>query len=227
MQLPQSFNWQWPIRLRETLSAASNFDVTYPITLNVLDLPANDLVWDPFAQLIYASLPSSYGANGNSIAVINPATGTITGYHYAGSEPAQLALDSTAKYLYVGLDGNGSVQRLNLPAFTPDIDINLGGTNGANLAGAIAVSPTNSHTVAVALENGCCGSSFLQFFTDSTKLTSAVNTSISQLAFASGTTLYGYSSNTLSKIAVSATGGTLRQQWSNLSLGTRSSIPEA
>ncbi len=202
-----------------TLSPASNFDVTYPVTLNVLDLPANDLVWDPFAQLIYASLPSSYGTNGNSIAVINPATGAVTGFHFAGSEPTKLALDSTAKYLYVGLNGNGSVQRLNLPAFTPDIDINLGGTNGATLAGAIAVSPTNSHTVAVALESGCCGSSSLDFFTDSTKLTSAVNTSINQLAFANGTTLYGYSPNTLSKIAVSATGGTLGQQWSYLVTG--------
>jgi hypothetical protein len=202
-----------------TISATSSFDVTYPVTLTVLDLPANDLVWDPFAQLLYASLPSSYGANGNSIAVINPATGAITGYHYAGSEPTKLAIDGTSKYLYVGLNGNGSVQRLDLPAFTPDIDISLGGTNGANLAGAIAVSPTNPQTIAVALTGGCCGYGPVQFFTGATQLANSVSSSIGQLAFASGSVLYGYNPGTLSKINVSATGGTLGPQWNNIVTG--------
>src|SRR5262249_19491479 len=85
------------------LSPIFNFDVTFPATITVLNLPANDLVWDPFTQLIYASLPSSYGANGNSIAVINPATKSVTGYHFSGSEPHALALDSNSKFLYVGL----------------------------------------------------------------------------------------------------------------------------
>src|SRR5262249_11647964 len=44
------------------LSPIFNFNITYPATITVLNLPANDLVWDPFTQLIYASLPSSYGA---------------------------------------------------------------------------------------------------------------------------------------------------------------------
>jgi hypothetical protein len=95
-----------------TISPAKIFNVTFPVNLTVLDLAANALVWDPFAQVVYASLPSSYGTNGNSIAVINPSTGAVTGYHFAGSEPMKLALDSTSKYLYVGLNGNGSIQRL-------------------------------------------------------------------------------------------------------------------
>jgi hypothetical protein len=152
--------------------------------------------------------------------VINPATGAITGYHYAGSEPTKLAIDGTSKYLYVGLNGNGSVQRLDLPAFTPDIDISLGGTNGANLAGAIAVSPTNSQTIAVALTGGgCCGYGPVQFFTGATQLANSVSSSIGQLAFASGTILYGYTPGTLSKINVSATGGTLGPQWNDIVTG--------
>ncbi len=35
-----------------TISAPLAFDLTYPVTVTVLDLPANDLVWDPFAQLL-------------------------------------------------------------------------------------------------------------------------------------------------------------------------------
>ncbi|MFZ0537695.1 MAG: hypothetical protein WAM47_12555, partial [Candidatus Sulfotelmatobacter sp.] len=166
------------------------------------------------------SMPSSYGANGNSIAVINPSTGAVTGFFYAGSEPTKLALDSTSKFLYVGLNGDGSIQRLDLPAFSDDIVIGLGSTtDGPNLAQAIAVSPTNSHTIAVALnEDSCCSSSGpLEFFTDSTKLANSVSTpAINQISFASGTTLYGYYPDTLSQVTVSSTGGTLAQQWSDL-----------
>jgi hypothetical protein len=203
-----------------TLSPPITFNLTYPINLTVLNLPANDIVWDPFAQLIYASLPSSYGANGNSIAVINPSTGAVTGFFYAGSEPTKLALDSTSKFLYVGLNGSSSIQRLDLPGFTDDIEISLG-NEGSNpyLAGAIAVSPTNSHMIAVALTNGnCCGyATPLEFFTDATELANSVSTPpMNQVTFASGTTLYGYEPDTLSKVTVSSTGGTLAQQWTGL-----------
>lgn len=199
-----------------TISPLSTFEVTSPLTVTVLDLPANDLVWDPFASVIYASMPSSYGVNGNSIAVINPTAGTVTGFHFAGSEPTKMALSATSNYLYVGLNGNGSVQRLILPAFTKDIDINLGNTSGSlNFANDLKVSPTNTHTVAVAVSsNACCGFGSLVFFTDSTELANSVtNPSISQIIFPTGTTLFGYSNATLSQIAVSSTGGTLKTDW--------------
>lgn len=206
------------------LSGAVTFDVTYPVTITVLDLPANDLVWDPFAQLIYASMPSSYGENGNTIAVINPSTGVVTGYHFAGSEPTKLALSATSNYLYVGLNGNGSVERLNLPAFTKDIEVSLGteSNGGPYVAGDLKVSPSDAHTYAVATSpNECCGAGFpLVFYTDSTKLANSVNSvTISQVIFANNTTLYGYYSGTLSQIAVSSTGGTLSKQWDDVVQG--------
>lgn len=210
-----------------TLSGAMTFDVTYPATITVLDLPANDLVWDPFAQLIYASLPSTYGENGNSIAVINPATGAVTGYHFAGSEPTKLALSATSNYLYVGLNGNGSIERLNLPAFTKDINVSLGKeTNGgAYIASDLKVSPSDAHTYAVALNitSECCGyqSGPLSFYTDSTKLADSVtSTAFSQILFPTGSTLYGYSNGIVSQVAVSSAGGTLGQQWSDLVYGS-------
>ena len=205
-----------------TISSPVSFDVTYALTVTVLDLPANDLVWDPFAQLIYASMPSSYGVNGNSIAVINPSKGVVNGYNFAGSEPTKIAIDSTSKFLYAGLNGNGSIQRLNLPAFTPDIQISLGDTSsGPNLAQALAVSPTDSHTIAAGLSGACCSESGpLEFFTDSSLLANSITSvPINQVAFASGTTLYGYSSATLSQVSVTTTGGTLTKQWNNLVTG--------
>jgi len=61
-------------------SSTIDFDVTYPAKITTLDLPANDIIWDPYAQRIYASLPSSYGSNGNTIAVVNPSTGKVVKY---------------------------------------------------------------------------------------------------------------------------------------------------
>jgi trimeric autotransporter adhesin len=203
-----------------TISPASSFNVTYPVTLTVLDLPANDIIWDPFAQLIYASMPSSYGTNGNTIAVINPTTGAVTGYHFAGSEPTQLALDSKSEYLYVGLNGVGAVQQLDLPSFTAGNLISLGTTTGGpNLAQAVAVSPTNSQTIAVALNTCCCcdNGGPIEFFTGTAKLADSVSTeNANQLVFASGTTLYGYEPDTLTQVTVGSSGGTLAQTWSDM-----------
>src|SRR5260370_33672391 len=200
------------------ISSGINFNVTYPAKVTVLDLPANDLVWDPYAQRIYASLPSSYGSQGNTIAVINPFTGKTSGYNFAGSEPNQLALSSDSKYLYVGLNGNGSVQRLVLPTFTPDIDVNLGISQiaGLNTALNLQVYPGHSHTFAVAEgTSGCCGASGLFFYTDATQLPNFITyPTFTDIGFANASTLYGYYNGTVNDFTVNSIGGTLRPQWS-------------
>ena len=202
------------------ISSAINFNVTYPAKVTVLDLPANDLVWDPYAQRIYASLPSSYGSQGNTIAVINPTTGKTTGYHFAGSEPNQLALSSDSKYLYVGLNGNGSVQRLVLPSFTQDIDVSLGTSSydGLNTALDLQISPGDSHTFAVTEgTSGCCGSSGLYFFKDSAQLPDSITyPTFTSIVFADAITLYAYYSGTVGDVTVNSSGGTLGQQWNSL-----------
>jgi hypothetical protein len=203
------------------ISSTLTFDVTYPALVHTLNIPANDLVWDPYAQSIYASLPSSYGPNGNSIAVINPKNGSVTGYYFAGSEPTQMALSGDGKYLYVGLNGNGSVQRLILPGFTLDINVSLGNNEfgGVNTAGDLAVSPGDPHTLAVAIGGGCCGG-LLEFFTDTTLLPDSISyPSISYMQFANASTLYGYAESTLSQVAVNPNGGTLTTQWNDLLTG--------
>lgn len=200
-----------------------NFDVTYPVNVNILDLPANDIVWDPVAKRIYASMPSSFGTNGNSIAVINPATGNVSAYHFVGSEPTKLALSADSAYLYVGLNGNGSIQRVALPTFTLDINVSLGSSQygGLNVASDLKVSPGDPHTFAVTLGTaGCCGGGPLEFFTDTTQLANSVTyPTINDLAFADANTLYGYSNGTVSQIAVNSSGGTLSQQWNGLVSG--------
>ena len=207
------------------MSPAIQFDVTYPTKIAILDLPANNLVWDPYAQRIYASVPSSYGSNGNTIAVIDPSKARIDGYYFAGSEPDQLALSADSKYLYVGLDGSGSLQRFILPHFTPDISVNLGTSEygGLNTALDLQVSPGNSHTYAViAGSSESYYGTALYFYTDATQLAGSIQDSgISDIVFASPSTLYGYDgSGTVSQVSVNSSGGTLGQQWSSLVSGS-------
>lgn len=202
------------------VSQIINFNVTYPAKVTVLNLPANDIVWDPFAQRIYASLPSSFGSHGNSIVVINPFNGKVFGYHFAGSEPGALALSGDSHYLYAGLNGNGSVQRFVLPTFSPDIDVSLGTSlyGGLNTALSLQVSPGNSHTFAVAEGTvGCCGNSGLYFYKDSNQLPNYITyPTFNDLVYADATTLYGYSNGTLADVTVDSNGGTLGQQWNSL-----------
>jgi hypothetical protein len=203
------------------VSTPLNFNVTYPALVRILNLPANDIVWDPNAQKIYASLPSSFGTNGNSIAVIDPVKGVVDGYYFAGSEPATLAVSSDGQYLYVGLNGDGSVQRMILPSFALDINVSLGSTNfgGINTAAEIQVSPGDSHTFAVDISSGeCCGGGgSLEFFTNSTLLANAVTyPAINSFQFANASTLYGYSYDVLSQVAVSTTGGMVTTQWNDI-----------
>ncbi len=57
-----------------------------------ISLVSKDILYNPTDQKIYASVPSSAGSNGNSIARINPTTGEINSTVFVGSEPGKLAL---------------------------------------------------------------------------------------------------------------------------------------
>lgn len=197
------------------LSPILDFNVSYPAQVRTLNIPANDLIWDPNAQLIYASLPSSYGTNGNSIAVINPFSGKILAYHFVGSEPNQLALSADGSYLYVGLNGNGSVQRMILPSFALDINVSLGVSEYGelNVANGLQVSPGDPHTYAVALGSQEFPGP-LEFFTDASLLPNSITyPTVDSIQFANSSTLYGYGNDTLIQVAVNSSGGTLTTQW--------------
>src|SRR2546429_2887508 len=66
-------------------------------TIVHLPLVTNDLVSDPVTQLIYASVPSSVGAGGNSITPINPASSAAGTPVFVGSEPNKMALSDDGK----------------------------------------------------------------------------------------------------------------------------------
>jgi hypothetical protein len=134
-------------------SAPATFTIGEGQAADLLNLGANDLVWDPAHQQLYLSLPNTAPANPNTIAVVDPAGGSVAAAYFAGSQPDRLAISDDGRYLYAGLDGGAAVRRFSLPSFAKDIDLSLGSdpTYGAYVARDLAVAPATPGTVAVSL----------------------------------------------------------------------------
>jgi hypothetical protein len=79
-----------------------------------IPLAARAMVYDPFSRLLYASIEATAIGNPNTIAVIDPLAGKVNQYIAVGNNPRQLAVSNDGKYLYVALDGDHAIQRINL-----------------------------------------------------------------------------------------------------------------
>jgi hypothetical protein len=91
--------------------------------VRLLDLEAQDLVYDPARKLLYASIPNREGALGETISAIDPNTLNIVQSIVAGPNPRRLAMSPDNRYLYASrLAWNGSeeLRRLNLDGATFD-----------------------------------------------------------------------------------------------------------
>jgi hypothetical protein len=101
---------------------------------------------------IYATVPSSVGNGGNSVAAIDPATGAVTSSTFVGSEPNKLALSDDGNSLYVALDGASAIRRFDTQTNTPGLQFSVGQDSffGRYLVNDFAVAPGNPNLVAVA-----------------------------------------------------------------------------
>ncbi len=87
----------------------------YPLVVfQALPISAASLVYNSTTGMLYASIPSSATANANTILPINPLTGATGTPIPVGNNPGKLALSSDGAYLYVGLNGDHTLQRINL-----------------------------------------------------------------------------------------------------------------
>jgi hypothetical protein len=123
--------------------------VAAAVEVRRITLPTRDLVTDPVRQRIYASVPGTSSAFGNSIVRLDPTTGKVEASVFVGSEPKAIAIDANATVLYVGLNGTGRIARVNLATFMPDLEFAIDSVAGAFLAENIAVMPGNPETIAV------------------------------------------------------------------------------
>src|ERR1051325_9081124 len=113
-------------------------------------LNSNDLVYSPTTKRLYASVPSSAGAGGNTITPIDPATGALGTPVFIGSEPNKLAISDDGITLYASLDGAFAVRRMNVQTQTPGSQFALGGDDSLGLftVNDIGVAPGARDTVA-------------------------------------------------------------------------------
>jgi uncharacterized repeat protein (TIGR01451 family) len=133
-------------------TALGAINILDPPTSNVLQIPlaTRELVYDASRGVIYASTPASNRLAGNLIAAIDPATGGMTRAVEAGSEPDQLALSDSGRYLHVALDGAMGVQRFDLASNTADLSFPLS-TNDICFAQDLEAQPGSPETVAASL----------------------------------------------------------------------------
>jgi hypothetical protein len=140
--------------------------------ITVYGVGGNDVVWDSLRQKFYVSTPGIQGEFGDKIVVVDPVAGTITPSVFIGSDPAELSLSSDAQYLYVGLNGHNSVQRLTLPALIQDISFPLGSDSfdGPFFALGLKGAPGSPHAAAVstAIFSGSPSSTGITIFDDAT-----------------------------------------------------------
>jgi hypothetical protein len=90
----------------------------------VLDLQLNDICYSAANDRLYGAMPGDR-AEGNSIAVIHPATGAVEQYIPIGSEPSVVRVSANGRYLYVALYGSPLIQRYDLLSSTLDTPISL------------------------------------------------------------------------------------------------------
>jgi hypothetical protein len=116
-----------------------------------LSLPANDVVYNPGDGMLYASMPGSAGAAGNSIVPINPATGEMGAPVLVGSEPGKLVMSDDGRTLYISLNGAVAIRRFDTVMRTPGQQFSIGnGSISSYAVNDLAVAPGNPNLVAVA-----------------------------------------------------------------------------
>jgi hypothetical protein len=189
-----------------------------PAFVRQMTLTANDLVFSPATQKFYASVPSSEGSTGNSIAEIDPVSATVTNRTFVGSEPTVLGQADDGATLYVGLDAAASIRSYNILNHTAGAQFIVGrdNTDGPYGFSDIAVVPGNPSAVAVARQkrNILPGEAGIAIFDNGVQRPNTgpgvfVGGSRS-IAFASASVLYGDNGNQgLSTLSVDNSGVSL------------------
>lgn len=110
-----------------------------------------DVVWDASHGRLYISISASDPVAPNTVVAVDPVSGKAGTPVPAGNNPDLLSISSDASYLWIGLDGDYSIQRLLLPGLTKDISIPmpLDPYSKPQQPVCVQADPFNPHTLAV------------------------------------------------------------------------------
>lgn len=120
-------NYGWVPVTASNLSPGGGTSAVLPLTIYaVVNVPANSILFDPFSQNLYATVPSTAtNLTGNSIVSINPNTTVVGTPIPVGSGPNPMAETTNGNYLFVGLSGSDSLAQFDLIHQTVDATIPL------------------------------------------------------------------------------------------------------
>ena len=124
-------------------------------SIKVIDLVTSDIVFNHYDNKIYATTPSSAGALGNSICIIDPVTAVVDTAVFIGSEPAKIGLSDNGEMLYVALDGAAAVRPFSAKTRSSGQQFSLGSDpfSGPYYVEDIEVLSGSTNSIAVALRN--------------------------------------------------------------------------
>ena len=152
-------NYGWAAVTVSNPSPGGGISQILPLTIyNVVNVPASGLLFDPFSQLLYATIPgTATNFTGNSIVTINPVTGTVGTPISVGSQPTVMTETSDGNYLYIGLSGADSVAQFDLlhQSLTNTIPISITqyGSTSSAAATWLAAMPGTDTTLAINLNS--------------------------------------------------------------------------
>jgi Ca2+-binding RTX toxin-like protein len=170
---------------------SSNLD---DLALHFVSVRANDMVFVSARHELYASVAASDLNYGGKLVAINASTGEVEDALNLGGSPHALAASDDGSTLYVSLDSQREVARVDLDSFSEVQHFGIGTEYGipGYYANDIAVMPGTTDTIAVAREyngshrgnalvkNGVVLPSFTGLYTGGDRI-----------EFADATTLYG------------------------------------
>lgn len=193
-------NYGWAPVTVSNPSPGGGVSSVVPITIyDLVNVPANSILFDPYGQSLYATTPSNAtGIAGNSVVAINPFTGAVGSPVAVGSQPTVMAETTDGDYLYIGLSGADSLAQFDLLTQSVTATVPLEYESANTPALSLAAMPGTDTTLAIGISNGW--DNFGIF--DVTGNTGSFRTNVSGIyegdnpVFASPTELYAYDSQT-------------------------------
>lgn len=129
--------------------------VVRPAGRFLLELQVIDLAWDPVGARLFASVADTDPTYPNVVVMVDPTDGQIIGTLGPGSMPGRLAIADDASVLYVALNGEAAIARVDLATLQTDLTFPVGVEDSGELLFAedIDVMPGAPGTVAVSRMN--------------------------------------------------------------------------
>ena len=185
-----------------------------------IQMPNNDIAYNPADGLLYVSVPTSAGGvAGNSVVGMDPATGNVIRQIWVGSDPNKLAISTDGTQLFVGLDGAGAVAQVDLTQGKVVNQFYLGGGEGIYNAPYnalyLAAVPGSPNSVAVALWGTINGVTIFDSGVARTKRSSGIG--YGPLSFGSSASTLYMAGSSIGRLTVDATGISATTSLSNSS----------